>query len=100
MATGEDALAGDEPPLDVILADESAEIASEGEVRSTSGGGVPIEEDATNEKPLPPMDALVARLPEQVSEALESLFRARFTRVTRVPGSALEARAKAVSGGK
>jgi hypothetical protein len=39
---------------------------------------------------LPPLDQLVARVPAEVREALDDLFRAKFTRVQRVSPSALK----------
>lgn len=49
--------------------------------------------DAADEEPaapLPNLDALVARIPPEVRETLDDLFRARFTTVQRVPKSALK----------
>ncbi|MBP7142110.1 MAG: hypothetical protein KBA71_09395 [Opitutaceae bacterium] len=97
-AAVEDSLDGDEPPLDVILADESSGIASEQEMQRSSSGGSSIEEDAGTVKPLPSLNELVVQIPAEVRDALETLFRARFTQVTRVPRSVLEACAKAVPG--
>ena len=42
------------------------------------------------ERPLPALDGLVARIPADVREALDDLFRAKFTIVKRVPASALK----------
>jgi len=39
---------------------------------------------------LPPLDELVARIPHAVREALDDLFRAKFTTVRQVPLSALK----------
>ena len=47
--------------------------------------------DALESVPLPPLDTLVARIPAEVREALEELFRAKFTAVRRVPAKHLDA---------
>ncbi len=91
---------GDEPPLDVIFADESSGSASDPEIQRSHSDGSSIEDEITDGKPLPSLDALVARLPAEVRETMETLFRARFTKVTRVPRSALNARAHDDSGAK
>jgi hypothetical protein len=39
---------------------------------------------------LPPLDELVKRIPPEVRETLEDLFRARFVTVKRVPKKALK----------
>ena len=41
-------------------------------------------------QPLPPLDELVQRVPAEVREAMEELFRARFVTVRRVPEKALK----------
>ncbi len=41
---------------------------------------------------LPPLDALVARVPAPLREALDDLFRAKFTRARRLPASAVKPR--------
>ncbi len=46
--------------------------------------------DEPDRRPLPPLDELVGRIPPEVREALEDLFRAKFVRVTRVPGKTLK----------
>ncbi|MEO0055764.1 MAG: hypothetical protein RLZZ50_1711 [Verrucomicrobiota bacterium] len=44
------------------------------------------EEDAGSSKtPLPELDALVARLPAEVRDTLDELFRARFVSVKKLP---------------
>ncbi len=45
--------------------------------------------DETDALPLPALEVLVERIPPEVREALDDLFRARFVRVTRVPRKAL-----------
>jgi hypothetical protein len=50
--------------------------------------------DATDEpapKALPPLDELVKRIPAEVRDTLEELFRARFVTVKRLPKKALKA---------
>ena len=48
----------------------------------------PAEENET--RPLPPLNELVERIPPEVRETLEDLFRARFITVKRVPKRALK----------
>jgi hypothetical protein len=92
-------LAGSEPPASEepvtgAWPDESAEAAFLAEARER--GEVPVPAKAREEiaeemesRPLPDLDALVQRIPVEVRDALEDLFRARFVRVTRVPKKAL-----------
>jgi hypothetical protein len=47
--------------------------------------------DETDAKALPALDALVQRIPAEVRDTLEDLFRAKFVRVQRVPKKALKA---------
>ncbi len=75
--------------------DASAEAAFLSEARER--GEVPVvakarEEIAeeTDARPLPALDTLVQRIPADVRETLDELFRARFVRVTRVPRKALK----------
>ena len=46
--------------------------------------------EETDAKPLPPLSELVERIPAEVREALDDLFRARFVAVKRVPKRALK----------
>lgn len=48
----------------------------------------PVEE--IDSKPLPALDDLVQRIPADVRDVLEDLFRARFVSVRRVPRKALK----------
>jgi len=80
----------DEPPL----VDEAAEAAFLGEAKER-GEVVPKRseaesEDETPRKALPPLDELVQRIPADVRDTLEDLFRARFTTVKRFPKKALK----------
>jgi hypothetical protein len=80
------------PPL---WPDESAESAMISELRSRGESIAPAATEAKEEmvdpKALPPLDELVKRIPPEVRETLEDLFRAKFVRVTRVPKKALNA---------
>lgn len=51
------------------------------------------DDDETVAAALPELDALVQRLPSEVRETLDELFRARFVAVKRVPARALKSRA-------
>lgn len=76
----------------VAWPDESAETAflaesgEKGELPSAAAG-VPAMEVETRQ--LPSMEELVARIPPDVREGLDGLFRARFVRVVRIPAQAL-----------
>lgn len=76
--------------------DEQAESAFRAEARDR-GESPPAArppEDATEDSEpgaLPKLDELVARIPAEVRETLEDLFRARFVAVRRVPKKALKA---------
>lgn len=48
------------------------------------------DEQPVDPKSLPPLDDLVKRIPPEVRDTLEELFRAKFIRVTRVPKKALK----------
>jgi hypothetical protein len=73
--------------------DEGAETAMISELRARGEMAVPAPTEAVEEidpKDLPPLDALVKRIPPEVREALDDLFRAKFVRVARVPKRALK----------
>ena len=73
--------------------DESAESAMVSELRSRGEVSAPAATEAIEETDtanLPPLDQLVKRIPPEVREALDDLFRAKFVRVTRVPRKALK----------
>jgi hypothetical protein len=68
---------------------ESAEASAQADARDRGEDQVIVKalvkaEEETVKKTLPPLDQLTPRIPEPVKEALEELFRARFTRVMRV----------------
>ncbi len=66
------------------------ELKSRGELATPPPAAAvePVEETAA--KNLPPLDELVKRLPPEVREAVDDLFRAKFVRVVRVPKKALK----------
>lgn len=66
-----------------------AEARERGEVLVPAKAREEIAEE-TDARALPALDTLVNRLPADVRETLEDLFRARFVRVTRVPRKALK----------
>lgn len=78
--------------------DESAEAAflSEAKARgdviapSATKERLDDSDDADEQSPLPPLEQAVARVPRDVREILEDLFRARFVGVKRVPKNALK----------
>ncbi len=54
-----------------------------------AGVGLVAEVEETPVK-LPPLDDLVQRIPPEVRELMDELFRAKFVRVQRVPKKALQ----------
>ncbi|WP_146180157.1 hypothetical protein [Opitutus sp. ER46] len=65
-----------------------AEARARGEpVSSPAAATEPVEE--VDSKALPKLDELVARIPPNVRDVLEDLFRARFVSVKRIPKKAL-----------
>ena len=80
--------------------DEAVEVAMLAEQRERDGepparparpekpAAEPAEDDAA--VPLPKLEALIERIPPEVRETLDELFRARFTSVQRVPRQALK----------
>ena len=86
--------ASDEEP-GVSWPDDTAESSFLAEARER--GEMPIaaapkaeEKDDVDPKALPSLEELVERIPAGVREVLDDLFRARFTKVRRVPRSALK----------
>ncbi|MGH7946182.1 MAG: hypothetical protein ACREH8_02370 [Opitutaceae bacterium] len=74
--------------------DEAAESSFRAEARERGETGVatkPQDEraDASDSHSLPPLEELVLRIPAEIREALEDLFRAKFTEVRRIPAKAL-----------
>lgn len=71
---------------------ESAFLAEARERGETAAPSKPKEEsvEETDAKPLPALNELVQRIPADVRETLEDLFRARFVTVKRVPKRALK----------
>lgn len=73
--------------------DEAAEAAFLAEAKERGEVVAPkaaAEIDEPNPKALPPLDELVARIPPEVRDVLEDLFRARFVTVKRFPKKALK----------
>lgn len=75
--------------------DESAESAFLAEARERGEVVKPpttaaAEVEESEKKPLPKLDELVQRIPPEVRDVLEDLFRAKFVSVKRVPKKALK----------
>lgn len=73
--------------------DEAAESAFLAEAKDRGEAVVPkpaAEVEEGNPKALPPLDELVKKIPPEVRDALEDLFRARFVSVKRFPKKALK----------
>ena len=94
-STTTDAPAASEEEGASIWPDEAAESAFLAEARDRGevvAAPKPKEESTedSDAKPLPPLDELVQRIPAEVRDTLEDLFRARFVAVKRVPKRALK----------
>ena len=76
--------------------DEAAESAfladarERGEPVKATRAAVETAEDTADPKALPKLDDLVNRIPPEVRDTLEELFRAKFVKVQRVPKRALK----------
>ena len=93
------AVVEDEAPWPTDEAGESAFLATareNGEVVTPAAPVAPVVREAASEDDskaaLPALDSLVQRIPAEVRETLEELFRAKFTAVRRVPTKALNPR--------
>lgn len=87
-----DAAAAESAPNWPDEAAESAmvsELRSRGEVVASSPSAGEVAEE-TDSRPLPPLNDLVQKIPAEVRDALEDLFRARFVTVKRVSKKALK----------
>jgi hypothetical protein len=77
-----------------LIADDVAESAFRAEARERGEAVVPKPAadvpDEAEKKPLPPLNDLVNRIPPEVRETLDELFRAKFITVRRVPRNALK----------
>ena len=76
-------------PDDTAESSYLAEARERGEMTATAAPKVEEKEDA-DPKALPSLDELVERIPPGVREVLDDLFRAKFTKVRRIPRSALK----------
>jgi hypothetical protein len=79
------------PPVSDDVAESAfrAEARERGETLRSAAPAAELAED-TPAEPLPALSDLVQRIPAEVREALDDLFRAKFTGVKRVPKSALK----------
>ena len=85
------ALSDDSAPFDEAAeAAFLAEARDRGEVVATAKIAADVVEEVVDSKALPPLDELVKRIPPEVRETLEDLFRAKFVAVRRVPAKALK----------
>lgn len=86
---------GDEEGAVTTWPDDAAESSFLAEARTRGEAVTPPKAreevaDDTDTQPLPPLNELVERIPVEVREVLEDLFRARFVKVKRLPKSALK----------
>lgn len=90
-AQSEPGTADGEPPS---WPDESAEAAFLGEAKergeSVAPKPVAREVEEADPRALPQLDVLVNRIPTEVRDVLEELFRAKFVKVQRVPKRAFK----------
>ena len=91
----EDGTIASPPTLEDVppVFDETAESAFLGEAKERGEVVAPRPREEVEEsdpKALPPLDDLVNRIPADVREVLEDLFRARFVSVKRFPKKALK----------
>mgnify|MGYP001546513336 CR=1 FL=1 len=76
-----------------VWPDANAEAAFMAEARERGEPVATVPAETIEETPttnLPPLDELVKRLPPEVRETLDDLFRAKFIAVRRVPKGALK----------
>ena len=95
MEVAEKAVAPKTDAASNVWPEESAEAAFLAEARARGEPAVvprPGEKSGDDAAPgvLPPLHELVQRIPAEVREALEDLFRAKFVAVRRVPEKALK----------
>ncbi len=70
-----------------------AEVAGRGETLNSKAAreaAAAAAEEAVEKKNLPPLDDLINRLPADIRDAVEDLFRVKWTKVVRVPRKALK----------
>ena len=90
---GHGSLFGDDAPWPTDEGGESAFLAearARGESVVPARPTAPKDDAETETAPLPPLDDLVQRIPAEVRELLEELYRVKFTTVRRVPARALK----------
>lgn len=90
---GHGSLFGDDAPWPTDEAGESSFLAdarNRGESLVPLRSAMPKEEAEADTAPLPPLDDLVQRIPAEVRDLLEELYRVKFTTVRRVPAKALK----------
>jgi hypothetical protein len=85
-------LFGDDAPWPTDEAGETAFLAETRERGETVAvkPAAAREETAAETEPLPALDAMVQRIPAEVREVLEELYRAKFTAVRRVSAKFLK----------
>lgn len=88
-------LFGDEAPWPTDAAGESAFLAEARErgepgLAAVAAGAAPAGEVENDKTPLPALDQMVQRIPAEVREVLEELYRVKFTTVRRVPAKDLK----------
>lgn len=90
---GHGSLFGDDAPWPTDEVGESsflAEARARGESVGPMRAAAPKEDVEAETAPLPPLDDLVQRIPAEVRDLLEELYRVKFTTVRRVPAKNLK----------
>jgi hypothetical protein len=92
---------GEGPPLEELEAQMHGDVVSQGTAparrvhhRSSAGADEDADDGRDSSRPLPELYDLVARLPAEVRETLDELFRARFVSVKKLPRRAFSHAAK------
>ena len=95
VAAGETRIASTEEDAVLSWPDDTAESSYLAEARERGEPRVPVRpqaeaKDDEDPKSLPSLDELVQRIPPEVRDLLDDLFRAKFTKVRRIPRRALK----------
>lgn len=90
-SAGTDELPAASWPDEAVESAILAEARERGEPPPVRAPGAEAAEEVADPKALPPLNDLVNRIPAEVREVLEDLYRARFVAVKRVPLRALKA---------
>lgn len=85
-------------PDDAAEASFRAEARDRGETVKPTRSTVEHIEDAADAKALPKLEDMIEKIPAEVRDVLEDLFRAKFVRVQKIPKRLLKAESTAANG--